>query len=122
MLAGPAGGEEQRSAAFPELEDGIDLAVSAVAVLPVLPYLRQRERRQPVVLHRRRPHAELNKPRVLVPAGRSQAPEVTVEDDLLEVGQMFGRYEVVEGGVGDEVPYVFPDGTETGAAPVNKVT
>src|ERR1022692_3533378 len=119
-LSCPAGVELQHPAALGEPEGRIDLAAAPVAVLPGLPDLLQGERRQPVVLDRRGPHAELDEPRVLAPARLPQPAQVALEDDLLEAGQVGRGDEVVPGGVGYQVPGVFADGPEAREAPVDE--
>src|SRR5258708_12559877 len=69
----PPGVVEQGAAALAELEGGIDVPGSAVAVLPVLANLGQGQRGQPVVLYGGGPDAELDKLGVIIPADGSQA-------------------------------------------------
>src|SRR5258708_8378812 len=94
----PPGVVGQGTAALAELEGGIDLPGSAVAVPPVLANLGQGQRGQRVVLYGG-PHAELDKLGVIIPADGPQAAQVAMENDLLQARHLISGDEMVEDGV-----------------------
>ena len=99
---------KENAATFAELEGGVYLGASPVAVLPGPPDLRDRERSHPVVLYCCGPHAKPNEPGIVSPAGCPQAAQVTLDDNLLQLRQVARGDEVVEGGIRDDLPDVFP--------------